>query len=209
MNGVLIAFEGGEGSGKSTQTRILQAWLEERGLPVLLTREPGGTALGSQLRHILLDLTSNEVALKTETLLFAADRAEHMAQVIRPALSRGEIVVSDRYVDSLLAYEIGGRQLNGDDVWRIARFATDDLVPDLTVLLDVAPKTGLSRRGELDRMESQPLDFHERVRTLYLEMASASPHRYLVVDADQPAEVISATIQRRCEVFFDSQKGAS
>lgn len=208
MNGVLIAFEGGEGSGKSTQTRILQAWLEEKGLPVLLTREPGGTALGSQLRHILLDLTSNEVALKTETLLFAADRAEHMAQVIRPALSRGEIVVSDRYVDSLLAYEIGGRQLNGDDVRRIARFATDDLVPDLTILLDVAPKTGLSRRGELDRMESQPLDFHERVRTLYLEMASASPHRYLVVEADQPAEVISATIQRRCEVLFDSQKGA-
>lgn len=209
MGGVLIAFEGGEGSGKSTQTRILQAWLEEKGLPVLLTREPGGTVLGSQLRHILLDLASNEVALKTEALLFAADRAEHMAQVIRPALSRGEIVISDRYVDSLLAYEIGGRQLNGDDVRRIARFATDELVPDLTILLDVAPKTGLSRRGELDRMESQPLDFHERVRTSYLDMAAASPHRYLVVEADQPAEVISATIQGRCEVLFNSQKGES
>ena len=202
MGGIFIAFEGGEGSGKSTQTRILQAWLEEKGLPVLLTREPGGTELGWHLRKILLDLTSNEVALKTEALLFAADRAEHMARVIKPALSRGEIVISDRYVDSLIAYEIGGRQLQRDEVARIARWATEELLPDLTILLDIAPKTGLSRRGELDRMESQPLDFHERVRATYLELASADPTRYLGIDAEQSTEAISIAIQRRCEALL-------
>lgn len=205
MGGIFIAFEGGEGSGKSTQTRILQSWLEEKGLPVLLTREPGGTALGWQLRHILLDLSSNEVALKTEALLFAADRAEHMAKVIQPALSRGDVVISDRYVDSFIAYENGGRQLHSDDVLRISQWATDAVVPDLTILLDIAPKTGLSRRGELDRMESQPIDFHERVRASYLELASSEPDRYLVVDAELPSEEISAIIKRRCDVFFNTK----
>ncbi len=207
MQGVFIAFEGGEGSGKSTQTRILQGWLEDKGLPVLLTREPGGTALGQQLRHILLDLTSNEVAPKTEALLFAADRAEHMARVIDPALTRGEVVISDRYIDSLFAYEIGGRQLDRVAVQRIAHFATDARVPDLTILLDVAPGTGLSRRGELDRMESQPIEFHERVRAAYLEMASAEPLRYLVVDAHQSVEAISASIQHRCEGLLNLLRG--
>ncbi|HEY3293148.1 MAG TPA: dTMP kinase [Candidatus Nanopelagicaceae bacterium] len=202
MGGVFIAFEGGEGSGKSTQTRILQAWLEEKGLPVLLTREPGGTELGWHLRKILLDLSSTEVALKTEALLFAADRAEHLARVIAPALSRGEVVISDRYVDSLIAYEIGGRQLQNEEVRRVATWATDGLLPDLTVLLDVSPSIGLSRRGELDRMESQPLEFHERVRATYLELAGADPDRYLVIDAEQNSEAISVTIQRRCEVLL-------
>lgn len=202
MGGIFIAFEGGEGSGKSTQTRILQTWLENNGLPVLLTREPGGTELGWHLRKILLDLASNEVALKTEALLFAADRAEHLARVITPALSRGEIVISDRYVDSLIAYEIGGRQLHNDEVRRIATWATDGLLPDLTILLDIAPAKGLSRRGELDRMESQPLEFHERVRATYLELAAADPDRYLVIDAEQSSEVIASAIQRRCEVLL-------
>lgn len=202
MGGVFIAFEGGEGSGKSTQTRILQAWLEEKGVPVLLTREPGGTELGWHLRKILLDLSSTEVALKTEALLFAADRAEHLARVIAPALSRGEVVISDRYVDSLIAYEIGGRQLQNEEVRRIATWATDGLLPDLTVLLDVSPSIGLSRRGELDRMESQPLEFHERVRATYLGLAEADPDRYLVIDAEQNSEAISVTIQRRCEVLL-------
>lgn len=205
MGGIFIAFEGGEGSGKSTQTRILQSWLEEKGLPVLLTREPGGTALGWQLRHILLDLSSNEVALKTEALLFAADRAEHMAKVIHPALSRGDLVICDRYVDSFIAYENGGRQLHSDDVLRILRWATDAVVPDLTILLDIAPRAGLSRRGELDRMESQPIDFHERVRASFLELASQEPERYLVVDAEQPSEEISALIKRRCDVFLNTK----
>lgn len=202
MGGIFIAFEGGEGSGKSTQTRILQAWLEARGLPVLLTREPGGTELGWHLRKILLDLSSKEVAPKTEALLFAADRAEHMMRVIAPALARGEIVLSDRYVDSLIAYEIGGRQLQGDIVRRFAAWATDECVPDLTILLDIDPKVGLSRRGELDRMESQPLEFHERVRATYLEMAAADPERYVVINAEQTSEAISTAIQRRCEVLL-------
>jgi dTMP kinase len=205
MGAVFIAFEGGEGSGKSTQTHALKSWFEEQGRTVVLTREPGGTELGMQLRHILLDLESAEIALKTEALLFAADRAEHMAKVIHPALSRGEIVISDRYVDSFIAYENGGRQLRREDVLPISQWATDSLAPDLTILLDIAPRTGLSRRGELDRMESQPIDFHERVRTTFLELASSAPDRYLIVDAEQTSEVISAIIQRRCSVFLDTK----
>ena len=205
MGGVFIAFEGGEGSGKSTQTRALKSWFEEQGRSVVLTREPGGTELGRQLRHILLDLNSAEIALKTEALLFAADRAEHMAKVIHPALSRGEIVISDRYVDSFVAYEMGGRQLPGDDILPISQWATDSLTPDLTILLDIAPQTGLSRRGELDRMESQPIDFHERVRATFLELAAKAPERYLVVDAEQTSEVISSIIQARCAVFLDTK----
>ncbi len=203
MGGIFIAFEGGEGSGKSTQARLLQAWLEDQGIPALITREPGGTELGWHLRQILLDLSSKEVALKTEALLFAADRAEHLARVIAPALSRSEIVISDRYVDSLIAYEIGGRQLHSEEVRRIATWATDGLLPDLTILLDIAPMKGLSRRGELDRMESQPLDFHERVRASYLEMAAGDPNRYVVIDAELGSDEIATIIRRRCEALFD------
>lgn len=205
MGGVFIAFEGGEGSGKSTQTRALKSWFEEQGRTVVLTREPGGTELGRQLRHILLDLDSAEIALKTEALLFAADRAEHMAKVIRPALSRGDIVICDRYVDSFVAYENGGRQLPSADILPIAHWATDSLTPDLTILLDIAPQAGLSRRGELDRMESQPIDFHERVRAAFLGLASQAPDRYLVVDAEQTSEAISTIIKARCAVFLDTK----
>lgn len=204
MGGVFIAFEGGEGSGKSTQSHALKTWFEGQGRTVVLTREPGGTELGRQLRHILLDLESAEIALKTEALLFAADRAEHMAQVIHPAFSRGEVVICDRYVDSFVAYESGGRQLPREEVLPIARWATDSLTPDLTILLDIAPRTGLSRRGELDRMESQPIDFHERVRTAFLELASKAPDRYLIVDAEQTSEGISSIIQRRCAEFLST-----
>lgn len=205
MGGVFIAFEGGEGTGKSTQSYALKSWFEEQGRTVVLTRQPGGTELGRQLRHILLDLESAEIALKTEALLFAADRAEHMAKVIHPALSRGEIVISDRYVDSFIAYENGGRQIPIEDILPIARWATDALMPDLTVLLDIAPRIGLSRRDELDRMESQPLDFHERVRASFLELASMVPDRYLVVDAEQASEAISTIIKARCAVFLDTK----
>ena len=202
MGGVFIAFEGGEGSGKSTQARILQAWLDDKGFPALLTREPGGTELGWHLRKILLDLTSNEVDPKTEALLFAADRAEHMARVIAPALSRGEIVISDRYVDSFVAYERDGRQLEDEIVRRMVDWATDERLPDLTILLDIAPARGLARRREFDRMESQPLEFHERVRASYLELAGANPDRYLVIDAEESSEAIAATIRRRCELLL-------
>lgn len=203
MGGVFIAFEGGEGSGKSTQTRALKSWFEEQGRTVVLTREPGGTELGRQLRHILLDLESADIALKTEALLFAADRAEHMATVIHPALSRGEVVISDRYVDSFLAYELGGRELSGENILPISRWATDSLTPDLTILLDISPQVGLSRRGALDRMESQAIDFHERVRVTFLDLASQAPERYLVADAEQTSEAISTIIKTRCAVFHD------
>lgn len=202
MGGVFIAFEGGEGSGKSTQTRALKSWFEEQGRTVVLTREPGGTELGSHLRQILLDLESAEIALKTEALLFAADRAEHMATMIHPALSRGEVVISDRYIDSFVAYEMGGRQLASEDILPISRWATDSLTPDLTILLDIAPQRGLSRRGELDRMESQSIDFHERVRATFLELASKATDRYLIVDAEQTSEAISTLIKARCAVFL-------
>ncbi len=204
MGGVFIAFEGGEGSGKSTQTRALQSWFEENGRTVLLTREPGGTELGMQLRHILLDLSSQEVALKTEALLFAADRAEHMATVIKPSLALGKIVITDRYVDSFIAYENGGRQLRTDDVLRISRWATDSLVPDLTILLDIDPQVGLARLEELDRMESQPIEFHERVRASFLALAGDEPDRYLIVDAEQTDEAVFAIIKRRCAVFLNT-----
>lgn len=202
MGGVFIAFEGGEGSGKSTQTRALKSWFEEQGRTVVLTREPGGTELGSHLRQILLDLESAEIALKTEALLFAADRAEHMATMIHPALSRGVVVISDRYIDSFIAYEMGGRQLASEDILPISRWATDSLTPDLTILLDIAPQRGLSRRGELDRMESQSIDFHERVRATFLELASKATDRYLIVDAEQTSETISTLIKARCAVFL-------
>lgn len=205
MGGVFIAFEGGEGSGKSTQTRALKSWFEEQGRKVVLTREPGGTELGRQLRHILLDLESAEIAPKTEALLFAADRAEHMATVIHPALARGDVVISDRYVDSFIAYEMGGRQLPIEDILPISRWATDSLTPDLTILLDISPQAGLSRRGELDRMESQPLDFHERVRATFLELAAQASDRYLAVNAEQAGEAISTIINARCSVFIDTK----
>jgi dTMP kinase len=179
----------------------LGKWFVASGRNVTLTREPGGTELGVHLRRILLDLSSKEVAIKTEALLFAADRAEHMATVIHPALTRGDVVISDRYIDSFIAYENSGRELRSDELLRIVRWATDALLPDLTILLDIAPQIGLSRRGELDRMESQPLDFHERVRTSFLDLAAGDPTRYLVIEADQPTEVIAQIIQRRCETF--------
>lgn len=204
MKGIFIAFEGGEGSGKSTQSHLLKSWFEEKGRSVTLTREPGGTELGQQLRHFLLDNSAKEISLKAEALLFAADRAEHMSRVIEPALAIGEVVITDRYVDSFIAYENGGRQLQSDEVLRIARWATDGLIPDLTVLMDIAPKMGLSRRKDLDRMESQPLEFHVRVRSTFLELAESEPDRYLVVDAEQSRDEISAIINRRCEVFFST-----
>lgn len=202
MSGIFIAFEGGEGSGKSTQTQIIKTWFEKKGRAVVLTRQPGGTDLGKQLRHILLDLSSKEVAPITEALLFAADRAEHMYRVIRPALTKGEVVICDRYVDSFIAYEKGGRQLDAQEIDRLSHWATDSLAPDLTVLLDIPPKSGLSRSGDLDRMEMQPVEFHERVRATFLELAASNPKGYLVIDAQQSPEEISAIIKERCVLLL-------
>jgi dTMP kinase len=196
-HGFFIVFEGGEGAGKSTQVRLLTEWLRNRGLTVVVTREPGATAVGSQVRALLLD-PDNRVSTRAEALLYAADRADHVERVIRPALERGDVVISDRYIDSSLAYQGAGRDLALEDLARISRWATDGLVPDLTVLLDVPPSTGLRRVGDHpDRIEAEPEAFHERVRSGFRELADRHPRRYLVVDATLPVGDVAAKVSAR------------
>ncbi len=198
-SGVFIALEGGEGAGKSTQSRRLQAWLTEEGYDVLLTHEPGDTEIGQKLRRIVLDPATGTMSDRTETLLYAADKAEHVDRVVSPALARGSVVVTDRYVDSTLAYQGAGRDLADAEVERIARWATGDLRPHLTVLLDLEPQAGLTRFEERDRIEGESLEFHERVRAMFLRLAEAQPEHYLVVDARRPVEEIEALVRARVE----------
>ena len=203
--GLFVAFEGGEGAGKSTQSTLLAAWLAERGYEVVTTREPGATPIGRQLRQLLLDPDNGEIAPRAEALLYAADRAQHVATVIRPALARGAVVVSDRYIDSSLAYQGVGRSLSTGEIERLSQFATSGLRPDVTVLLDVPVTDGLARtsvRDELpDRLEAESAEFHERVRAAFRELAEASPDRYLVIDARLPAATIHQLIVRRIADF--------
>jgi dTMP kinase len=189
MAGFFVAFEGGEGAGKSTQVRLLAEALAGRGLEVVTTREPGGTPAGAALRAVLLD-PATELSPRAEALLYAADRAHHVATVIRPALVRGAVVISDRYVDSSLAYQGAGRTLVRSEVGNLSSWASEGLVPDFTVLLDLDPEVGLARAGDPDRLEAEPLDFHRRVRAGFLELARAEPHRYVVVDAEQPPDAV-------------------
>ena len=201
LPGTFVALEGGEGAGKSTQLRLLAEWLRERGHEVVVTREPGATEAGARLRAILLD-PSTRLAARAEALLYAADRAQHVAQVVRPALRRGDVVLTDRYVDSSLAYQGAGRELERDDVARLSRWATEGLVPDLVVLLDVDPEIGLRRaraEGTPDRIEAESLAFHRRVREGFLDLAAEAPERYLVVDAALPAEQVAALVRDRLE----------
>lgn len=194
--GVFVVLEGGDGAGKSTQQRLLADWLAESGAEVVLTREPGGTPLGEQIRALLLH--GDHVAPRAEALLFAADRAHHVETVVRPALERGAVVVQDRYLDSSVAYQGAGRDLASDDVRRLSLWATHDLRPDLTVLLDVPPQVGAERRGGVhDRLEREGADFHERVRRGFLDLAEAEAHRYLVVDASLPADEIAGIVRER------------
>ena len=196
--GLFIALEGGEGAGKTTQARLLAIWLREQGYDVITTREPGATKVGMRLRAVLLDTAHAGLSARAETLLYAADRAEHVASVINPALDRGAVVVTDRYVDSSLAYQGAGRKLPAAEVARVNQWATGGLVPDLTVLLDMPPAHGLGRRARsADRLEAEPLDFHERVRSGFLGLARAEPQRYLVLDASRPAAELSREIQER------------
>jgi dTMP kinase len=196
--GLFIALEGGEGAGKTTQARLLAIWLREQGYDVITTREPGATKVGMRLRAVLLDTAHAGLSARAETLLYAADRAEHVASVINPALDRGAVVVTDRYVDSSLAYQGAGRKLPAAEVARVNQWATGGLVPDLTVLLDMPPAHGLGRRARsADRLEAEPLDFHERVRSGFLALARAEPQRYLVLDASRPAAELSTEIQER------------
>lgn len=201
--GVFIAFEGGDGTGKSTQARMLADWLRsDQGHEVVLTREPGATPVGVRLRELLLG-HGTDLGARAEALLFAADRAHHVSSLVRPALERGEIVVTDRYIDSSIAYQGAGRDLEGDEVARISRWGTDGLVPDLTVLMDVDPLISKGRRARdaaragADRLESQPDEFHEKTRQRFLELARREPHRYLVVDAGMSMDDIHQVVRRR------------
>ena len=195
--GVFISFEGGEGSGKSTQTKLLKEWLEKNGETVLLTREPGGTDLGNQLRNILLDNKTGVISPRAEALMYAADRAHHVFSVIRPALERNEIVITDRYFDSSIAYQGAGRVLLPVEVARISRWATESLTPTLTIIMDLPAEIGLGRLHSTDRLESEPLAFHERVRQEYLNLAHQDPERFLVVDASLTIEQIHQLIVER------------
>jgi dTMP kinase len=195
--GCFIALEGGEGAGKSTQAALLHDWLTERGYEVLLTREPGATTLGKTLREIVLDPATGDISHRAEALLYAADKADHVDAVIRPALERGAVVITDRYVDSALAYQGSGRELDAADLERMIRWATDDLRPNLTILLDLPPVVGHGRFETRDRIESQGSDFHERVRGAFLELAAAEPQHYIVLDASGDRAELAAAIQYR------------
>jgi dTMP kinase len=195
---VLIAFEGGEGAGKSTQARLLAIWLREQGYDVVSTHEPGATKIGMRLRALLLDTAHTGLSPRAESLMYAADRAEHVSAVIRPALERGAIVVTDRYVDSSLAYQGAGRRLPVREIADLNKWATGGLSPDLTILLDLSPAAGLGRRERsADRLEAEPAEFHQRVRGGFLALAEAEPGRYLVLDATRSSSDISREIQDR------------
>lgn len=204
--GVFVCFEGGEGGGKSTQSRLLRERLEAAGYTVRLTREPGDTPVGAELRRIVLSPETGELAHKTEVLLYAADKAEHVATVVEPALARGEVVVTDRYVDSTLAYQGAGRALAAEEVEEVARWATDDLRPHLTVVLDLEPQEGLGRFEERDRIEGESLEFHQRVRAAFLELAARDPEHYLVLDARASIDDIAAQVAARVEPLLASAR---
>ena len=195
--GLFVCFEGGDGAGKSTQSRLLRDWLVERGRTVLLTFEPGDTTVGKELRRIVLDPATGHLSDRTEALLYIADKAEHVDHVVLPALGRGEVVLTDRYVDSTLAYQGAGRTLDVGEVEAVARWATADLRPHLTVVLDLAPEAGLGRFDGRDRIEGQSLEFHQRVRQGFLGLAAADPDHYVVLDARAPIDQIAAAIQQR------------
>jgi dTMP kinase len=191
-----VSFEGGDGAGKSTQLERVAAWVESTGAQVVRTREPGGTELGRVLRSAVLH--GDELDARTEALLYAADRAHHVASVIRPSLERGAVVLTDRYLDSSIAYQAGGRALPASDVEQLSLWATGGLLPHLTVLLDVDPVRGLARlTGAPDRLERAGEDFHARTRRAFLERAAAEPGRWLVLDGSRPREELTAEIVAR------------
>lgn len=205
--GLLVVFEGGEGAGKTTQIAKLKDFLEARGRRVLVTREPGGTGLGENIRQLLLD-PDGDVSPRTEALLYAADRAEHVEKVIRPALQRGDIVISDRYIDSSIAYQGLARGLGAEEVRDINRFGTGGLFPDVVFLLDFPADMGLDRSGLTDRIEQEGLDFHEKVREAYRTLAERYSDRFVTIDAGRSPDDIAAEIQSRVEPYLGRQAAA-
>ncbi|GAA3737801.1 hypothetical protein GCM10022239_11840 [Leifsonia bigeumensis] len=199
MRGLFITFEGGDGSGKSTQSALLVEWLEQQGRTVVTTREPGGTELGEELREIVLH-SRGHITPKSEALIYAADRAHHIATKVRPAIDCGDIVVQDRYLDSSVAYQGVARGLGAKEVRDVSLWATDGLLPDLTILLDLDESVGrdrMSSRTKYDRLEAEEREFHATVRAAYLDLAAAEPGRFLVIDATEEVPEIAANIRDR------------
>lgn len=198
--GVFITLEGGDGSGKTTQAELLREWLTSEGRTVVRTREPGGTDVGVEIREIVLH-HRGDIAPRAEALLYAADRAHHVATVVRPALERGDVVIQDRYIDSSVAYQGAGRVLDAEAVRGLSEWATDGLVPDLTILLDLDAGAARGRldeaRTRFDRLEAEASEFHDRVRSAYLALAASEPDRFLVVDAAQPVDQIAEVVRAR------------
>ena len=195
--GAFVVFEGGDGVGKTTQVDLLCSWLAERGNEVVRTFEPGDTTVGTAIRRIVLDPATGEMSPRAEALLYAADKAQHLYAVVEPALRRGAVVVCDRYVDSMLAYQGAGRVLAVDEVEKVARWATEDLRPHLTVLLDTAPEQAVHVKADLDRLEAAGDVFHLRARQFFLELAAREPESYLVLDARASREQIAAQVVDR------------
>jgi dTMP kinase len=199
MTGLFITLEGGDGSGKSTQSALLAEWLEKQGRTVVVTREPGGTDLGVELREIVLHRRGH-IAPRAEALLYAADRAHHIATKVRPALERDEIVLQDRYLDSSVAYQGAGRVLDPSEIRNLSLWAAEGLLPDLTILLDLDEELGRDRlkdRTKYDRLEDEKQEFHARVRDAYLELAAVEPSRFLVLPATDSIESIASAIRTR------------
>jgi dTMP kinase len=208
-SGVFVCFEGGEGSGKSTQARLLAERLDADGYAVRLTHEPGDTPVGQEMRRIVLSPETGALSPRTEALLYIADKAEHVDTVVQPALDRGEVVVTDRYVDSTLAYQGAGRDLAVGDLEQVARWATHDLRPNLTIVLDLAQEHGLSRFEGRDRIEMESLEFLERAREAFLELARADPGHYLVIDARLDVERIADRVLDAVRPLLDQAKRAA
>lgn len=206
MRGLFLTFEGGDGSGKSTQAALLEEHLVGLGREVVRTREPGGTDLGVELREIVLH-RRGEMEPRAEALIYAADRAHHIATLVRPALQRGAIVLQDRYLDSSVAYQGAGRVLDATEIRDLSLWATGGLLPDVTVLLDLDETVGRERldgaRTRYDRLEAEASDFHARVRSAYLELAAAEPERFLVLDASRPVDELAAAIRDRVSDLLD------
>jgi len=205
MTGAFITFEGGDGAGKTTQIEKLRGWLERQGHTVVVTREPGGTDIGVELRNIVLH-HRGFLAPRAEAMLYAADRAHHIHTVVRPALERGEVVVQDRYFDSSVAYQGAGRVLSEDEVRDLSLWATESLIPQLTVVLDIPSDIARQRRDSdnrvFDRLEAEADDFHERVRQAYHRLADAEPDRFLMIDGQRPIDDIHAEVVSRVSALL-------
>ena len=205
--GAFVVFEGGDGVGKTTQVDRLCAWLANDGHEVLKTFEPGDTTVGAMIRHIVLDPATGEMSPRAEALLYAADKAQHIFSVVRPALQRGAVVVCDRYVDSMLAYQGAGRVLELAEIERIARWATEDLRPDLTLVLDAELSLTVNAKAQKDRLESAGEVFHERTRQFFLGLARRDPEHYLVLDARASRDEIAAHVAARVEQLVAPARG--